>query len=181
MDIVLKTEKIIESKLSVNDYLYLNYLYLKSKNEEATELLDIISSYDDDHLQSRGYLKITNEGNVLRSKAIELFESKELFYTFLATFPIKTPSGRYLSPAGTEGIAVQNLKKKWNKLFKNKPVLEEKAIKVLEAELEWRKKTGNLEYIHAAEAWLNGGDYEKFEYLLSQKNEDIIKYERDSL
>ena len=121
MDIILKTEKIIESNLSINDYLYLNYLYLKSKNEDATDLLDIISSFDDDHLQSRGYLKITESGNVLRSKAIELFESKELFYRFLSIFPIKTPSGRYLSPAGTEGIAVQNLKKKWIKLFKNKP------------------------------------------------------------
>ena len=181
MDIILKTEKIIESNLSINDYLYLNYLYLKSKNEDAKDLLDIISSFDDDHLQSRGYLKITESGNVLRSKAIELFESKELFYKFLSIFPIKTPSGRYLSPAGTEGIAVQNLKKKLIKLFKNKPVYEEKAILVLEAEIEWRRKTGNMEYIHAAEAWLNGGDYEKFEYLLDAKKEDESRYEKDSL
>ena len=90
MDIILKTEKIIESNLSINDYLYLNYLYLKSKNEDATDLLDIISSFDDDHLQSRGYLKITESGNVLRSKAIELFESKELFYRFLSISNINT-------------------------------------------------------------------------------------------
>ena len=100
-----------------------------------------------------------------------------MFYKFLSTFPIKTPKGRYLSPAGTEGVLVNNLKKKWNKIFKNKPLYEEKAINVLEAELSWRKKTNGLEYIHAAEAWLNGGDYEKYEYLLEDSKEEQIKYQ----
>ena len=35
-----------------------------------------------------------------------------------------------------------------------------KAIKVLEAEMSMRRQTGKFEYMHAAEAWLNGGDYE---------------------
>ena len=181
MDIILNTKKIIKNKLSVNDYLYLNYLYLKKNNEPCEELLELISYIDDDYLQSKGFIKITEKENVLRSKALELFEPKELFYKFLSTFPIKTPKGRYLSPAGTEGVLVNNLKKKWDKIFKNKPLYEEKAISVLEAELSWRKKTGGLEYIHAAEAWLNGGDYEKYEYLLEDSKEEQIKYLKDSL
>ena len=51
MDIILNTKKIIENKLSVNDYLYLNYLYLKKNNEACEELLELISSIDDDYLK----------------------------------------------------------------------------------------------------------------------------------
>jgi hypothetical protein len=36
--------------------------------------------------------------------------------------------------------------------------------------MDWRKKTQQQEYMHAMEAWLNGADYEKYEYLLEDKN-----------
>ena len=57
---------------------------------------------------------------------------------------------------------------KWNKLFKNKPHKERRALEVLEAELEWRKANNKMEFMHNAEAWLKQGDYENFEYLLEE-------------
>lgn len=181
MTITIDLQKIIDNSLNLDHFIYLNYLYLKSKNEENTDLLKVMSSLDESYLQDRGFIKITETGNVLRNKGLELFESKGLFYKFIATFPIKTPKGRYLSPVGTDGIAAISLKKKWVKLFKNNTTKEEHAIKVLEAEIAFRLKTNSMEFMHACEAWLNGADYEKYEYLLEENKQEELKYLNDSL
>lgn len=171
MDISINTDILISNNLSINEYIYLKNLYL-DESEKIKNLYKIISNINEDSLQERGFIKITEETIVLRNKSLVLFEKQELFYKFLTVFPIKTPSGRYLSPAGTEGIAVTKLKKKWDTLFKNKEYLQEKAIRVLEAELKWRKDSNKLEYINAIETWLNSANYEKYEYLLDlDKNE----------
>lgn len=168
MDISMNIQKILESNITISEYFYLRNLYVK-EDDKIPELFKLIDTINEDSLQDRGFIKITEDEIILRQKGIDLFESKSLFYTFLSTFPIKTPSGRYLSPAGIEGVIATKLKKKWDSTFKNKTNLEEKAIKVLEAEVEWRKKSGNMEFIHNAETWLNQGDYEKYEYLLEDK------------
>ena len=174
MEIILNSKILLENELTISEYLYLKSLY--EENNDPT-LFKIIDKVNEDDLQQRGFLKITTQNLVLRNKAIELFEGKDLFLKFLSSFPIKTPSGRYLSPLGNSGIVVGKIKKKWNTLFKNKPHIQEKVLNVLYAELEWRKKTNQLEFIHNIETWLNQGDYEKFEYLLEEKKEkDGHKY-----
>lgn len=160
---------LMENNLNISEYLYLKNLTL-SDQDKIQDIYKIIHEIDEDKLQDKGFIKITEEGIVLRQKTIDLFNPPELFYKFLSTFPIKTPSGRYLSPAGTTGIAVTNLKKKWKNTFKNKHNLEQKAIIVLEAELKWRRQSNNLEYIHNAETWLNQADFEKYEYLVEDNN-----------
>lgn len=165
MDISMNIQNLQSYKLTVNEYLYLRNIYADEK-DKIVDLYSIIDHINEDSLQDRGFIKITEKDIILRQKTIELFEPRELFYRFLSTFPIKTPSGRYLSPAGIEGIAANTLKAKWDKRFKNKDNLQEKAIRVLEAELAWRRKSNNMEYIHNAETWLNQADYEKYEYLL---------------
>lgn len=168
MEIILDSKILIDNDITVSEYLYLKCLY---ENNLSSDLFTFIDKIEEDSLQERGLIKITENEIVLRSKALEIFEGKDLFYTFLSTFPIKTPSGRYLSPLGNTGISVKKIQKKWNTLFKNKPHLQEKALKVLEAELRWRKKTNQLEFIHNIETWLNQSDFEKFSYLLDE-NED---------
>lgn len=169
MDISVNIQTLKDYNITIDEYIYLKNLYVDDK-DKINDLFKIINNINEDSLQDRGFIKITDKEVVLRQKTIELFEPKELFYKFLSTFPIKTPSGRYLSPARIDGVAVQKLKKKWDTLFKHKNNLEEKAILVLEAELSWRKKTNQLEYINAMEAWLNGNNYEKYEYLLDEEN-----------
>lgn len=172
MDISVTTQFLIDNNLTLNEYVYLKNLYSK-ENEKEENLYLVISDINEDSLQDRGFIKITETEIVLRTKSIDLFEPKELFYKFLTIFPIKAPSGRYLSPKEIRGIAVTKLKKKWDSLFKNNKEAQEKAIAVLEAELKWRRDTNKLEYIHAIEAWLNQADYEKYEYLLDLQNNDM--------
>lgn len=169
MDISINIESVLKYKLTINEYIYLRDLYVDNK-DKIDELYSLIDNINEDSLQDRGFIKITEDSIILRQKTIEMFEPLDLFYKFLSTFPIKTPSGRYLSPARVDGIAVKKLKKKWESLFKNNNVLEARAIEVLEAELKWRRNSGNLEYINAMEAWLNGANYEKYEYLLDLQN-----------
>lgn len=153
------------NNLTVNEYIYLRNLY--NPIEGIDNIFEYITEINEDILQDKGFIKITESGVVLRSKGIELFENKkDLFYTFLSTFPIKTPKGRYLSPKGTEGVAVDKLIAKWNRLFKNKEALQKKVIKVLEAEIAWRKKNGEFEYMNNIETWLNQANWEKYEYLV---------------
>lgn len=177
MDISMNIHNLQNYKLTVNEYLYLRNIYADEK-DKIVDLYSIIDHINEDSLQDRGFIKITEDSIILRQKTIELFEPKELFYKYLSIFPIKTPSGRYLSPAGIEGVAVTTLKAKWDKRFKNKDNLQEKAIRVLEAELAWRRKSNNMEYIHNAETWLNQADYEKYEYLLdlNASSEKDIKW-----
>lgn len=174
MDISMNLESLISNNLSVNEYLYLYYLFLDDP-DQMKDLYKLITEINEDILQDKGFIKITEDEIILRQKTLDMFSPPELFYKFLSTFPIKTPSGRYLSPAGTTGIAVTNLKKKWKSTFKNKQNLEQKAIRVLEAELKWRKQSNNLEYIHNAETWLNQADFEKYEYLIEEEEKERSK------
>lgn len=174
MNINIDVEKLLEWGLSLDEYVYLNNMYLEEKDPN---LYKILSYVDEENLQNKGYIKITKDGIVLRTKGIELFENSNLFIKFVNTFPIKAPSGRYLSPLGNKkGVLMTRLKKKWDTHFKNKPHLEEKAIQVLEAELAWRRRNNKLEFINNIEAWLTQANYEKFEYLL---NENKTQNEKD--
>jgi len=166
MDITLDYDTLINAGISLSEYVYLKSLY---ENENDSKIFKVIDKIEEDSLQQRGFIKITETDIVLRKKALDLFEGEDLFLKFLNTFPIKTPGKRrYLSPLGNSGILAEKVKKKWDSLFKNKPHLQEKAIAVLEAELQWRKETGQMEYINQIDVWLNQANYEKFDYLLKQ-------------
>ncbi|MDG1558987.1 MAG: hypothetical protein P8R03_05665, partial [Candidatus Poseidoniaceae archaeon] len=65
------------------------------------------------------------------------------------------------------------------------PKAQDKAIRVLEAEVAMRIKANDLEYMVEAARWLNGGYHEKYEYLLEEKtdvtNGIVDSYEEDWL
>jgi len=174
----MNIDDIFKNNLTISEYLYLRNLFVGEDNK-IKNLYKLIENINEDSLQERGFIKITEDAIILRSKAIDMFLPKDLFYTFLSTFPIKTPNGRYLSPSGSggeyKGMAVDKLRKKWDSLFRNKENLQKNAIDVLNAEIKWRKKTGNIEYMNASETWLNQANFEKYAYLLEDNNKEINK------
>jgi hypothetical protein len=172
MEIRIQAKFLINNNLTISEYIYLKNSYEKNSD---SEIVDIIDNLDLDSLQLRGFIRITDSEILLRNKTNELFEGKNLFLKFMNTFPIKTPSGRYLSPLRMKTTKADVLEKKWKKLFKNNPSLEENALKVLEAELKWRKRNNSLEYIHNMEAWLNQGDYDNYAYLVEEDKEENHK------
>lgn len=169
MEIQLNTRILINNSLTISEYLFLRYLYLNDDKYE--DIFKIIDKVDEDSLQMRGFIRILNDEVVLRSKGIELFEGKGLFHKFLATYPIKTPNGRYLSPGpGTK--KAEQLEKKWKTNLKGNPHMEEQALKVLEGEMEWRRKMGNFDFMKTMEAWINQECWLTHTHYLKEHKED---------
>lgn len=177
MDIHINIETLRNNNLSVSEFIYIRNLYVDNlqKIDNVFQILDVFSL---NNLESKGFIKITENEIVLRNKAKALFNQEDLFDRFLVTFPIKTPKKkRYLSPAKLEGVAYNTLKNKWNRIFKNNKAKALKAIEVLEAEIRMRQQTPDgLEFMNAVDVWLNQANYEKYEYLL----EEDFEASRDS-
>lgn len=179
-------ESIKKEGLTIKEFLDLKYLY-SAKLEIDSQFVENYGKLnigDIEKYEDLGYIKTTIVDNMIkyefREKIRDLFEGdKDLFLTFLSTFPIKTPSKRYLSTSDENTIMGKRLRKKWDKLFKNNDVAARKAIKVLEAEMDWRRRTGNFEYMQNAETWLNQGNFEKYEYLLEEKEKMDSKTRED--
>ena len=169
-------ENIKKEGFTIKEFLDLKYLYSAKLGIDLqfVENYGKLNMRELQRYEDLGYIKTTIIDNIIRyefrEKIRDLFEGdKDLFLTFLSTFPVKTPSKRYLSTSDENTIMGKKLRKKWNKLFKNNDVAARKAIKVLEAEMDWRRRTGNFEYMNNAETWLNQGNFEKYEYLLEEK------------
>lgn len=161
--------------------LYLDLLCLFGKKVDKLYYATYINCHGGDvsldsakRLEELKYIKIIDinspTGYELRANAYTLIEGeKNYFYTFLKVFPIKTPSGRYLSPKGADTVAGSKLNTKWKNTFGSDVANQQRAIDILEAEIAWRVKTGKMEFMHNAETWLNQGDWEKYEHLLTEK------------
>ena len=191
MDIIkIDLAELGKKGINIQEYLTLMFLYVsKIKDKQYDYFIKsfgIVSVNQMVKLEELGYIKMPNPSKPqeyeLRDASHQLFEGdKDLFLTWLLTFPIKTPSGRYLSPIGEDTKAATTLKTKWKSNFGTDNLMMQKVINILQAEVDWRKKNGKMEYIHNAETWLNQGDWEKYEYLLTtykairtNKNEDYI-------
>lgn len=172
------------------DNITIDFALLKSNDLSISEYLSLYNAVcpgcisemyidrleDIDQLQSKGFLKVTSTGVILREKAKDLFKVKEdNFLIWLNKYPIRVKKShggsRHLSPASDETIEGKKLRSKWNKLFRNNPTGELKAIKVLELEVAMRIKSNDLEYMVEAMRWLNGGYHEKYEYLIEEKSD----------
>lgn len=187
--ITINLKSINNLNLSLKNYLNLYYLYVlkndRINNEEFIKAHGPIPFDNAKLLEALKYIKLSknyDDGFELREPTLLLFEGKkDLFYTWLLGFPIKTPSGRYLSPKDEDTIKGKKLKSKWKKLFGRNVLLQQRVIDILAAELKWRKDTGKIEFMHNAETWLNKGEWETYEYLIDEQekqkssiNEDFI-------
>lgn len=177
MEIIINVDVLNKHDLSLSEYVYLKSIYEERSKAEMLQIFSCIDRIEEDSLQDRNFIKILPDNEILlRDNAIKLFESKDLFTKYLTMFPVKTPSGRYLSPAGADTIKGAEIEKKWKKIFKNKPHKEQRALDVLEAELEWRRKNNSMEFMHNALTWLNQGNYQNFEYLLEEFSKKQANY-----
>lgn len=180
MEITIDLDILNKNVLSLSEYVYLKALFEERPEEEMKKIFKCIDRIEEDSLQERGFLRLLPGGRViLREDAIALFDTSSLFDKFVVMFPIKTPDNRYLSPASVDTIEGSEIKKKWDKRFKGKAHLEKRALDVLEAEIEWRKKTNQMMFMNNAKTWLHQGNYEKFSYLLEEKSKVASKNNKD--
>jgi len=159
-----------EEKLNINEYLILYNLANKNIIEKRIQ-------YDENdlyYLEKRGWLKLIDGKVILRQNTIEKFiPKKDHFLTWLLDYPIKVNKSnggsRHLSPASDETILGRQLRKKWESIFKGKPInKQQEAIDILNAHVKMMKKSGDLEYMVEATRWLNAGYYEQYAYLLTE-------------
>jgi hypothetical protein len=173
-----------QNKLSINEYLTLYDLVCPDciNDHYRTSTVDIVN------LEKKGLIKLTASGTVIREKARKMFRlDEDYFLQWLNAYPIRViksrGGSRVLSPAKADTIEGRKLRKKWQTLFVGNPEEEQKAIKVLEAEVAMRTKSHDLEYMVEATRWLNGGYHEKMEYLLEEKTDVtggiVDNYEED--
>ena len=79
---------------------------------------------------------------------------------------------RPLRPVTLEAESSKRIKKKYLTIVASDPTLHKRIISILNAEIEMRKNSNSLPYMHAMDVWLNQRDWEKYEYLLND-NEDV--------
>ena len=196
MELHFETDILAKHSLLVNEFLLLKSIYHKLYLKEDYLSLHLLFAGKTAYqiaitsLVSKDFIKISDNfdyefdndfNNVfLKSSSMDLFRNeKDLFLEFLVKFPIKTPSGRILSPVNDDTILGKKIRKKWNILFRGNATKEKKAIAVLEAELQWRKDTNSLEFMNNAYTWLNQGNFESYAYLIEKKEYDYKRLKED--
>lgn len=168
MKITIDTEVLEREKICANGYV-LMYSIFSNQNarlEYSDKMLD--------DLESKGFIKQTEDGVVLRGKALALFGANndlELsFLEFFNSFPIKVPSdnggSRPLRPKSSEAESAKDIRKKYLAIIKDRPELHKHILKVLDAELDMRRKSNSMKFMNGIVVWLNQRLFEKYEYLL---------------
>lgn len=161
--------------LSINEYLTLyKHVYPNTINDiYAYRTADLVG------LERKGFIKMLGGNVIFRHKTDELFSTKDDFFLkWLLSYPIRVNKShggtRSLSPASDETILGKKLRVKWEKIFKGNVQGQKDAIKVLDAEVLMRKKSGDLEYMVEAARWLNEGFHEKNSYLIEEPAEGSL-------
>jgi hypothetical protein len=171
--ITIPVDDIVKNKISINEYLILyniaNGFVITGILETSVEALS--------GLESKGFIKISEDSVFLRDKASVFFAmNDDLFVKWLRTYPTsvkkKFGGNRALSPADEDTILGKKLRKKWEYIFKKDTKKQQMAIRVLELEVKDKTKSGDLEYMVEASRWLNEGYHEKYSYLIDQDTGD---------
>lgn len=157
-------------KITFNQY-FLCYLITQGYYDELQAYLTDSGKFeakDIETLESRGFLINLNKSDEYYIDKLQITESfmelceigkfNTFFQEFWEMFPIKTPKGRRLKQASKHKI-----EKKYNSLVKKDASLHKHILKCLNYELEERQRTGNLEYLHNIETWLNKEGWKAYE------------------
>ncbi len=178
---------LINNKLTADLYVLLHWKYHNNYKLPWT-IIERIDKDTLEYLEAEDFIKITgNKEFELRDRGVKLFEvsnPETSWLEFLGKFPLKVPSRggstRALKIANPDSKGNIKLKKKYISLIKNNPQLHTQIINVLEAELEMRKKSNELQFMQGIEPWINQATYDKYAYLLDKesntnyKNEDYM-------
>lgn len=176
------------NNITMDMYLLLHWKYYQSY--ELPQIVEDVCLDSGDrsyllYLEDKGFIKVTGSTDFeLRQKAVDLFtvsDPEKMWLEFLGTFPIKVPARnggtRPLKVADPDSRANIKPKNKYISLIKNKPEVHTHIMAVLNAELEMRKQSGNMQYMNAIDAWLNQANYDKYAYLLEENVERNYKEE----
>jgi len=153
------------------------YLYLRELALSGSLSLTMPQEYVN-YLQKEGYLLKQENNLVPTKKAKDIFEDKgeAMWYELVSIFPHKVPNGtggyRPLRALDPDAKSNEKAKKKYLKIVKNNLSLHNHIIKVLSEEIKYRKSTTQFLFMHNLETWINQRDWEKFEFLLEEPEED---------
>lgn len=176
-----KKPKIINSA----EFLILSTIYNSPENRLLIKkFITYFAGEDIFNLESLGFVKINSDSISLRKLGLDIFEDgvDDKFIEFISVFPNTVPNGRGgkrpVSPNTVETKEGSKLRKKWNLVTKGNTELQDKVIKCLEAEIEYRTRQGDLQFMNNAETWLNNHNYEKYEFLLEESVDDSNRGEK---
>jgi len=178
MDIITINLSLLKKlKLNINEYLTLYTIYLRDK-QHINIPFELIRR-DEIQLAIVGLLKIKeNHTYKLSEKGLEVFEGSNLFDEFYKTFPRTVPTEgqgqRVVSTNDTFGISAAFTHKIWDRQTKGDRNMQQHIIKCLRLELSDRTNHGTIRFLHNINTWLRQGDWEKYEYLINEKNPNNI-------
>lgn len=185
MRIEIDLDRLDKSGLNISQYAL---LYCKYHNINYSIISFHLNVEDFEDLETNGFIKITGyvSGDFdLREKSYELFETSpddRLWSEFFSTYPMKVPDGkggyRPLRPKSVDAKESQDCKRKYLKIIKGRGDLHQHIIKILNAEMNERKARNTFQYMHQLEVYLNGKKWEKYEFLLDNKDTDNDDLER---
>ena len=168
-------EHVIGLGLSPDEYIYLLLIH-QGKCEEY-----IKRGLDRKSLEVDGYIKIHENGVVVRPRFIDLIEDDfdRQFAELLSNYPMKVGNaGKYriLHAADPDAKANVKIKAKYRSILKKDPSLHRKIIKLLNVQLTHQR--GSLQYLNALDVWLNQSVWEKWEGM--DENTDDSDDERNT-
>ncbi len=126
MKIEIESEVLIANQISANQYCY---LYCKTRFQSAPVVF-CLNEGDFVYLESKGFIKHTENGVALREKAYQLFELKDieqLWNQFKSRYPIKQGERRLHD-------SQEKCKNKYLALIAGKPEMHVRVLKGLENE-----------------------------------------------
>jgi len=164
MDSIKIDLSLLEKKgLNINEYLTLIKLRFMNEKEIPfrydTSLITI--------LEGKGFLKKDLENKFSLTKEGEnLFQNNyKLFEEFYNIFPNVVPNGfggfRPVSDQNPEGILGKQTFAIWEEMTEKNETLQNHIIECLKDELETRRKTNTLQYLHNIKTWLKNSTWEK--------------------
>lgn len=172
-------EHVIGLGLSPDEYIYLLLIH-QGKCEEYIER-GLRLRIDRKSLEVDGYIKIHENGVVVRPRFIDLIEDDfdRQFAELLSNYPMKVGNaGKYriLHAADPDAKANVKIKAKYRSILKKDPSLHRKIIKLLNVQLTHQR--GSLQYLNALDVWLNQSVWEKWEGM--DENTDDSDDERNT-
>ena len=155
--------------LMPNDYVFLMCLHKRIKYPFVRNLPFVKS------IEAMGYIKLTDQGVVLRQKFIDLIEGDfdQMFAELLATYPMKVGDNpqnlRILHAADIKAKSNKIAKDRYKKIVDGKAHVHRKIMKGLSNQLKYQRQ--NLQYMQRLEVWINAATWELWEDIEIKEDE----------
>ncbi len=173
--IEIDLKQLIRLDLTINEYLTLLKIYLKSK-EISINYIGKKSELE--VLDSKNYIRYKDDGDVvILAKTKQLFTQYDISIDFdelFEIYPPKTPNGRSLrTEKERAGHLTSGYKLNKSRYLKKVKSIEEhkEIVETTKLMLKHQESRGALNYLNALEAYITGNLWEKYFYLLDKKEQ----------